>query len=75
MKYIKKRYRVFYLVPFTISIVAFCIMQVAKFILTGLVPEIQDVTVSIEGFEGEYYKVYTESSGKSYKGEKLEKIN
>lgn len=74
MRYIKKRYRIFYLIPFTISLSAFCVMQTMKFLLYGNIPDVTDVTVSIEGFDGKYYKVYEKSNGDFYRGELLEKL-
>lgn len=74
MRYIKKRYRIFYLIPFIASLAAFCVMQTMKFIITGHIPDVTDVTVSIEGFDGKYYKVYEKSNGDFYRGEELNKL-
>lgn len=45
-----------------------------KFLIYGNIPDVEDVTVSIECFDGKYYKVYEKMNGDFYRGELLEKL-
>lgn len=72
MKYIKKRYRLFYFPLLVISLFLFVLWKAWDFLINGLIPE-QEITVSIEGFHGKYKKVYRKD-GKEYIGETLERI-
>lgn len=70
MKYIKKRYRIFY-IPFILFSYLFSMFAVmVKFIYVGLIPEVNDIEVSIEGIKGDYHKIYTKGND-VYIGEKL----
>lgn len=73
MKYIKKRYRIFY-VPLIFLMYFFSSCRIViQFITIGFIPEIdlQTITVSIEKINGKFYKVYTKGMDR-FIGEELE---
>jgi hypothetical protein len=73
MRYIKKRYRLFYFPFVLISLLLFSAWKLWDFLLNGLLPE-QEITVGIEGFNGEYKKVYRKD-GREYIGGTVELVD
>jgi hypothetical protein len=72
MKYIKKRYRIFYIPLIFLSYFFGMLNTLVKFIYHGFIPEINDIEISIEGIEGDYHKIYKQRDN-VYIGEKLKK--
>jgi hypothetical protein len=74
MKYIKKRYRAFY-IPLIILVYIFTTCKIImQFIIVGMIPEIDQgrINVSIEEIDGNYYKVYRQGLSR-YIGEQINK--
>jgi len=70
MKYIKKRYRIFYIPLIFLSYLFGMLNTMVKFIYNGFIPELNDIEISIEGVKGDYHKIYTKGND-VYIGEKL----
>lgn len=75
MRYVKKRYRIFYLIPLTLSLIGFVVMQLIKFVMLGTIPDVHEISMTIEeSLEGKYYKVFVNNRGEVFRGEELEKL-
>lgn len=73
MKYIKKRYRIFY-IPLIFLVYFFSSCKIViQFITIGMIPEIdsQPIQISIEKINGKFYKVYIKGMSR-FIGEELE---